>query len=107
MTEMDIQNSILEFLSYKGIFAWRQGNHSVFDEKRKIYRRKSRFELAGISDILGVLRDGRILAIEVKRDAKASVSQEQKSFIESINDHGGIGLIAWSIEQVEEAIYAS
>lgn len=107
MTEMEIQNSILEFLRFKKVFAWRQNNGGVYDERRKIYRRKSRFELKGVSDIVGVLNDGRFLAIEVKKSARAKVSKEQLAFIDAVNSLGGLAFVAWSIEQVEEKLNAT
>lgn len=104
MTEMEIQNSILEYLRYKGVFAWRQNNGGVYDEKRKIYRAKSRFELKGVPDIVGVLRGGRFLGIEVKKSSKAKVSKAQLEFIKEANKNGSLCFVAWSVEQVEEKL---
>lgn len=104
MREQDIQNSILEFLKYKGIFAWRQGNHSVYDKSTKTYRAKTRYEINGVSDILGILPSGQFLAIEVKTD-KGRESEDQKSFIRKINASGGIAFVARSIEDVEKRIF--
>lgn len=92
----------MEFLKFKGIFSWRQGNHSVFDAQNKVYRSKGKYELLGVSDILGILRDGRFLAIEVKKSPNSRPSKHQVKFIDNVNSNGGIGFVAWDIEIVEK-----
>jgi penicillin-binding protein-related factor A (putative recombinase) len=52
----------------------------------------------GISDILGVY-EGRFLAIEVKRPG-GRVSSEQRAFIERVNEEGGVGFVAYSVDDV-------
>ena len=104
MLEKDIQNSILEYLWMAGVYCWRNDSVGFFDPKRKTFlKRKSRFSVNGVSDILGVLSDGRFLAIEVKTPkTKKRVSKDQKSFLEAINRNNGIGVVVWSLDQVVE-----
>lgn len=89
---------VLTTLANIKIFAWRNNTTGFFDTKRMIWR-KSKDQLNGISDILGILPDGKFLAIELKTEyCKASI--EQKDFIDRINDRNGIGMFAKSIDDV-------
>ena len=58
-----------------------------------------RFGWVGCADILGQLRDGRFLGVEVKA-AKGRASPEQVAFLERINAAGGVGFIAHSLRDV-------
>ena len=61
-----------------------------------------RFGEPGISDLIGILCDGRFLAIEVKTPQRRKrVSPAQKEFLDTINIAGGVGFVACSIEDVE------
>lgn len=44
------------------------------------------------------------VAIEVKKDDKAQISDEQLNFIEFVKKRGGIAGIARSVEEAEEII---
>lgn len=52
-----------------------------------------RFGWPGCSDVLGQLRDGRFLAVEVKAH-KGRLRPEQAVFLERINGAGGVGFMA-------------
>lgn len=106
MKESDIQNSILELLRYQGIYAWRQGNHSVFDKSMKVYRTKSKYEINGVSDILGVLSDGKFLAIEVKKNEiqRRNAPKAQLDFISRVNELGGVGFFAINLDDVDKEL---
>ena len=65
----------------------------------------------GVSDILGILGSasigadgslglGRLLAIEVK-SSKGKATPDQASFLLQVNNRGGLGFIARSVEDVE------
>lgn len=75
----------------------------VYDQKENIYRKPSKFTLKGVSDIVGVLPDGKFLAIEVKSKT-GSASMEQKAFIAKIISMNGMALIARSIEDVKNEL---
>lgn len=96
--EKDIQNSILEYLHAKGIFCWKEHSGGIMIDGGKRYMP---IGLRGKSDILGILNDGRFLAVEVKRKTGV-VSAEQKIFIDNINNRGGLAFIATSIDDVIE-----
>lgn len=92
--EGEIKRNICEWLQAHGIFFWVQ-------QAGKIPGRinRSRFLRNGVSDILGVWK-GRLLAIEVKAP-KGKTSPEQEEFLRLVNDRGGIGFVARSVEDVE------
>lgn len=107
VSEKDIQSAILKYLRMRGIFCWRQNNVGVYDQNKKRYiRPNSRFHLRGVSDILGVLPDGRLLAIEVK-SRKGVVSIDQRTFLDSITQSKGVAFVARSLDDViQELRYA-
>lgn len=59
-----VLHQCLEYLKMKGIYCWRQNSGAV-----RIGKRFVRFtSINGVSDIIGILPDGRFLAIECKRE---------------------------------------
>ena len=109
MSETDTQNSILQYLKFKKITAWRNNNGSVYDPKNKRFRSKNKWEKVHGDpvDILGILPDGRFLAIEVKKDEKGKASEGQQKFLDTINEQGGVAFVAWSIECVSTRLNLS
>ena len=103
MSEKEIENQILSFLAVIGIMAWKNQSVGVYDPTKKIYRKpNNRHHIKGVSDILGLCA-GRFLAIEVKSD-KGRVSPEQRVFLARVNNEGGIGFVARSLEQVIDSL---
>jgi hypothetical protein len=101
MKETDIQNTILEYLQIKKIYCWRNNNTSMYDPTKKVFRAMPKHSIKGVSDILGILPNGKLLAIEVKKKGTYP-SKEQKEFIQHINDNGGVAFVARSIEDVDK-----
>ena len=93
-SEKDLQKEILSYLCSSGIFAWRQNTGAVLYKKRFV-----RFGLPGISDIIGIMPDGRFLAIEVKSE-KGKLTVYQEGFLEAVRKNGGIAIIARSLFDV-------
>jgi hypothetical protein len=91
VSEKQIKKTILDFLKWKKIFVW-----NVFQTLGS-YR--------GCSDILGVLPNGRILAIEVKTPSGV-LSKEQENFLTNIKNNNGIAFVARSIEDVSKNLEA-
>lgn len=61
-------------------------------------------QMSGISDLIGVYK-GRFYAIEVKtEDNKRGTTRLQEIFLEIINNCGGVGFVATSVEEVKEKI---
>jgi len=72
----------------------------------RIGNRFVKFGFTGCPDVLGQLRDGRLLGVEVKA-AKGRVSAEQSIMLERINGHGGIGFVARDCRDVFQALTAA
>ncbi len=79
--------------------AWRQ-NSGTFAQQ---YGEKTHYVRAntakGMSDIMGILKDGRTLAIEVK-SAIGKIMPHQREFLLSIHIAGGVAFIARSVQDV-------
>jgi len=97
--ENEIQNSILDWLWYNHIFAWRNNNFARYSKTADRYFKMPKYSINGVSDILGILPDGRFLAIEVKTPIGV-VSKDQKEFLKNVNDNGGVGFVAKKIEDI-------
>ena len=69
----------------------------------RIEGRFIRFGWPGCSDVLGMLRDGRFLAVEVKAPA-GRLRPEQALFLERINKAGGLGFVARDCRDVSDAL---
>jgi len=96
-----IQKSIVEYLSYHSNVAWVErmnvGCHLINENNS---RRYIRYAFVGCSDILGQLKNGQLLAIEVK-SATGVLSESQREFINKVNTNGGVAFVARSIDDVE------
>jgi hypothetical protein len=101
MTEKELENKILGYLVNRGIFCFKVETQGTFDSRFGAYRKGSVYHIRGVSDICGILNDGRFLAIEVKTPT-GRVSPEQTFFINKINKKGGLAFIARNIEDVEK-----
>ena len=55
---------------------------------------------AGVSDILGVMPNGRFIAVECKREIGGRVSDKQWEFLEAVENNNGIAFIAHSGEEL-------
>lgn len=84
--ETDIQNQIRDYLRMKGWFV--------------IRHQQSMGSLKGLSD-LSALKDGITIYIEVKT-SKGYQSDYQKQFQQDIESHGGVYILARSIEDVQD-----
>lgn len=97
-TEKELVNDILDYLRALGIFAWRQNTGAM-----KIQNRLVRFGIPGMADIIGVLPNGRFLAIEVKTKGNKPTLY-QKDFINRIKTNNGVAIVAYSVEDVKEKL---
>jgi len=105
--EVEIQKSILDYLVYHPMVAWaarfNSGSARLPAGGGKF--RPVEFNTCdGCSDILGQLKDGRFLAIEVKRPpwTKPTDAREeaQAEFLRKVRVNNGVGFFAISIKQV-------
>lgn len=105
LTEKDLQNSIINYLNIKGHFVWRNNSgvsKSVYVTKSGLS--KSRMWRAGIkggSDIIGVSKNGKFIAIECKI-GKNKPTELQTMFLDDVNKRGGIAILAYKFEDVSE-----
>lgn len=97
-TEASIQRTIMDYLTVRRIFHWRQ-NSGAFPGEYKGKKRFVRFtSIKGVSDILGIYK-GRLLAIEVKRPGEKP-TVDQLAFMESVKAAGGIAFVARDLGDV-------
>jgi VRR-NUC domain-containing protein len=104
LPEKIIENQILSFLRSKRIYCWKQPNGGFFDTRiGKFRKQQSPFAIQGVADILGLLPNGRFLAIECKSE-KGKVSPHQELFISQINANGGCAFVAHSLEEAKKGL---
>lgn len=110
-TEHQTQDAILRYLALERRVAWVE-RFNVGAAKAEGYdangRRKDRwikFAFPGCSDLLGQMRDGRFLAIEVKAPGRYATPQ-QRAFLARVASAGGVAILARCIEDVRNAIDA-
>ena len=89
----------LNYLEFCGIFAFRNNTGAV-----KIGKRFIRVGFAGSSDILGILPDGRFLAVECKREKGGVISDLQKQFLKQIQDNHGVACVVHSAKELQDVI---
>lgn len=98
--EKDIQSSILDYLQARNIFCWKEHSGGIMVDGGTRYMP---IGLKGKADIIGLLRGGRFLAIEVKRPS-GKVSEDQQFFLNMIKDMGGLAFVARNIDDVIKQI---
>lgn len=93
MKESEIQNSILEYLTIKKIFHYRNNSGALPTKNGGFVR----FGVAGSPDIVVVGDDGRYIGLEVKTP-KGVQSKAQKEFQLALEEAGGEYYILRSID---------
>lgn len=102
LTEKQIENAILEYLYLTPGVYWKNNTVGIWDSAKRCYRKPTKHTRSGVSDIIG-LRNGRAIFIEVKT-AKGRLSDKQKEFLSDVNNNGGLGFVARSVEDVRERL---
>ena len=92
--ENELKKAILSYLHFHKIPAWRINSGAI-----KVQDRYIRFSVPGIADIIGVLPDGRFLALETK-SAGNTLTPAQKDFLETITKNNGVAIVAYSINDI-------
>jgi len=101
-SEASILKAIMQLLHRhpKVAKVWRQNSMAAEFQDRHGRVRYVRANTAkGMSDIMGILKDGRTLAIECK-STKGTVKAHQHEFLNSISAAGGIAFVARSVDDV-------
>ena len=113
-TESPLQSAIRAEASRRGVYLWRN-NSGVLPDTRGV---PVRFGLGNdsprinavlkSSDLIGIMPDGRFVAIEVKRPGWIGVRTEreraQQAFIDLVKSNGGVAGFVSSIEQLNEVM---
>lgn len=94
--EGEVVRACLDTLYTLGIYCWRQNQGGIPLEDGGF---RSFNGMRGLSDIIGILKDGRFLAVEVKRPGKTA-TEEQWQFIESIQKNGGVSMVVSSVDEL-------
>lgn len=95
--EGSVVRACLDFLTLKGIVAWRTNTTGIYDPVAKRFRPNAGRN--GVADILGCLPGGRFLAIECKA-GKGKLSPAQIEFQRDIIQAGGLHIVARSVDDV-------
>ncbi len=100
--ESQILSSILQALNFYPSVIWaHRFNSGAYGVGKGKERRYIRFGFEGCPDILGMLRGGRLLAIEVKTHL-GRVSDAQEAFLHMVNAHGGLSFVARSVDDLKQ-----
>ncbi len=102
--ERDVQSAVLTYLKLCQSVAWAQRmntGQATFETTHG--RRHVRFAFVGCADIIGQLKNGRFLAIEVKRPG-GKPTPDQQAFIDMVNRHGGVAFVADCVATVEAVL---
>jgi len=104
MTEQQLVTLIINYLNAKGHFVWRHNSgvtHASYTTKAGVRKdRMWRSGLKGSSDIIGIAKDGRFIAIECKVGANKPTPL-QEEFIASVLAHKGYACVAYDLSDVE------
>ena len=99
VTEAELMRDIQLALSQDGHRVFRN-NIGVCKDERGNYIRYGVCNPGG-SDLIGWTKDGRFLAVEVK-SAKGRLTATQESFLKNVNEAGGVGICARSVQDVSQ-----
>lgn len=98
ISENDLQNNILEWLSFQRGFLFRNNTVGVYDKVNKFYRRLPKYAVKGGADIIGVYK-GMAIAIEVKATGIKRLGKDQEIFKMRWEDSGGVYYLANDFEE--------
>lgn len=103
--ERDIQAAILAYLRVHPRVVWAARMNTGMAEYRAPdgRTRRVRFAFTGCPDILGQMRDGRLLALEVKRPS-GRITEDQLAFLGRAARHNALAFIARSVDDVRLAL---
>lgn len=100
MKEHEIMQGILISIgSLPDVRIWRNNTGSIKTQDGRFIT----FGLKGSADMLGILKGGKFLAIEVKT-ATGRQSEQQKSFQKMIEAFGGVYILARSVDDVNRRL---
>ena len=92
-SENNVKNDVMDYLKSMNIFHWRQNTGR---------RGTVNYGYIGSADIIGLLPNGRLLAIETKCKTKQTKSQIE--FQHKIEANNGLYILARSVNDVQECL---
>ena len=98
--EATIQYSIMRLLNVHPKVAWAERMNSGV-AKLKGFRVK--FGFVGCADIIGQLRDGRLLAIECKNE-KGELTEQQEKFLQKVTKNHGVAGVCRSVQDADDLL---
>lgn len=99
--ESVLKRLILDYLSARGHFVWNNRSTGVYDPTTRRFRKQTgKHNINGVADILGITKDFRPLALEVKTKT-GKVSEAQKEFLDRFQSYHGLCGVVRSIEDCE------
>ena len=102
--ETTLVKAAVEFLRYKGFVCWRQNVGAVIVKDEDTGKKRFiRFGVPGISDIIGWSPNGLFLAAEAKV-GRNKTTPDQELFLASVRDAGGIAVVFWNLDDLEDGI---
>lgn len=100
LKESAVLSQCLAYLCGRGFYVWRNNSGAYKDASGRFIR----FGKKGSSDIIGILHDGRFLAVECKRENGGILSNAQAEFIARIRAEGGVAVVANSLEALKDEL---
>lgn len=101
--ETSLVRVCLQWLELRGVLAWRVNSGAMVVGDRK-HRRFVRFNsIDGVSDILGCLPGGRMLAVECKVKPN-KLTRSQESFLAAVQKNGGVAVVAYSLDDLAQVV---
>jgi hypothetical protein len=96
--EAPVLHDCLKWLHERGIYCWRNNSGTLWANGQPVT-----FGYPGSADILGVLPDGRFLAVECKSPT-GKQSDKQKAFEAKIVANHGVYILARSVEDLKNGL---
>lgn len=97
--EQTLVNHVLNYLVLKGHYVWRENVGAMTTKTGSFVR----FGHKGISDVLGVAKDGKFIAVECKIKPNKP-TQFQLEFLEAVRKRGGYAILAYCLEDVSTVL---
>ena len=98
VTEQAVQKAIIDYLKLKKFLVFKHRNVGIFKQATNTYIPLPVGE-KGISDVIGCSPQGTFVAVEVKKPG-GKASPDQLRFLEEVRQRGGIGILAFSLDDV-------
>ena len=101
--ESAVVKACLQYLVLKHVMAWRNNTGVARPSRADGSTGFLRFGAVGSSDIIGIMPDGRFLAVECKAKG-GKLSEPQRFFLADIRKHGGVAIVVYSVDNLAVAL---